>query len=235
MIPPPPADLPSAEQSSRARLASIRAPPTAAGPPARFGTPAPPASVPLPAASVLAQGGMPAELISRYSAAFERMKGLENADPALLRSFAGSQAAHGVENVKKIDLAVFASAVEERKRTSWKEGFGKAREELQILVGEKGGARAKALKGVLKENAGVDVTEEEAEAMIPVLDNEQEFLAAMEVSKLPRTQPSIATNMKTGALPFFDGKGDPRNLPVASPKLAESRFPPPTPPPLPSS
>ncbi|GBG28243.1 Hypothetical Protein FCC1311_044662 [Hondaea fermentalgiana] len=179
----------------------------------------------------------------------------------LLKQFAPPSAEH----VDRIDLATFARTCEKNRRGQWSSGFAFARKELlralsesdeplEEILAEAGieitPAEATEMLRVLENEAsflramGVNTAASKpsprANSPLAVHQNSHNMasvLAAINGSAAPTGAGSVSSSSAkpVSDLPFFDGTGDPRDLPAAGPSLAESKYPPPTPPPLPES
>jgi hypothetical protein len=246
-VPPPPPDEPPPELApapGRRRLASLVPPPPGAGAGAGVGAgvgmPPPPAAPPPTPRTDLKSRGFDEAVIAQYQSAFSAL----DVDGDGLLSWSDLGAAPWAAALKpseaelrwlmaqvvpvavagqapRIDVATFARACEQRRAGEWAPAYPAAMDAIAASVADAQGAeaRAAALKQLLARQACVDVTQEEAAAMLKAMDNRPALLKALGVSAAalgPAQQP------QSHVAPAPHGPASPQ-APAAAPAAAPAQ------------
>jgi hypothetical protein len=198
-VPPPPPQQQPPDAGAGAGRARPATPGTAAG----AGVPAPPAAPPPTPRTDLKSRGFGEDSIGQYQSAFAVLDvdgdgllscsdlgaapwaaALKPSEEELRWLMAQVVPVAVAGEAPRIDVATFARACEQRRAGEWAPAYPAAMDAIAASVADAQGedARAASLKQLLARQACVEVTQEEAAAMLKAMDNRPALLKALGVS-----------------------------------------------------
>jgi len=231
-MPLPPPFPPSSRRTSRA----IAAPPNVR----------PPSDQPPTPKGDLAKRGFETPLISQYEQIFQvldadndGMLTMEDIGAILptaskdelswvLHQFVPNQVSIMQDGPLKVDIVTFVRICEQRRTTEWADAYGFARDSIYEEIQ----SSKKDIDAIMKDRFWAQITPAEGLEMKNLLENRDEFVKIftdVQSSDVIRKK-AHPLSVKQSGISFWDGKGSPRKLTVASPSLEETKFPPPPPP-----